>query len=66
VSTWTDLKTQTPKSRKLVIPNETALAHASTLGGGRQALLARDKYSSQAEWLAACYFEFERATEAHP
>lgn len=63
VPTWKALNDRTNKNRKMVIPPDAAMSMIPQPrgGGGGFHRLARDNYSSQAEWLAACFFAFELA-----
>ena len=54
--TWTTLKDHKVKNRKMVVPPDAALTGFATPGE-----LQRERFGTKAEWLTACFFEFERA-----
>lgn len=66
--TWTTLRDKTVKNRKMVVPSDPAMIDAIKQAppGSQQHDLARERYSTKAEWLTACFFAFEHAIGAQP
>lgn len=66
--TWTTLVDKTLRNRKMIIPPDKEMldAQKNATEASRQHDLAREKFSTKAEWLTACFFEFESAMEARP
>ena len=62
VPTWSTLLDRDIKNRKMVIPADPDLQ----IAGSHPDALRRDRYTSQAEWLAACFFAFEEALGVAP
>ena len=62
VPTWSTLLDRDIKNRKMVIPADSDLQ----IAGSHPDALRRDRYTSQAEWLAACFFAFEEALGVAP
>lgn len=60
--TWSTLLDRDIKNRKMVIPADSDLQ----IAGSHPDALRRDRYTSQAEWLAACFFAFEEALGVAP
>ncbi|CAH1387979.1 DUF5906 domain-containing protein [Candidatus Nitrotoga sp. M5] len=56
-ATWDTLHGRSPKSRKMAIPSDKALA-----AHGRSDL-ARENHSTKQDWLTACYFAFTKMVE---
>jgi hypothetical protein len=58
----------TTKNRKMVIPAAVDLVPTPSEGNPphKPAELARDRYTSQAQWLAACFFAFDAALGVQP
>lgn len=61
--TWASLRDKSVKNRKMVIPSDPAMIDAIKQAppGSPQQDLARERFSTQAEWLTACFFAFEHA-----
>jgi putative DNA primase/helicase len=55
--TWATLNDRSVKKRKMIIPPETLLT-------GSPQQLQRERFTTQAEWLTACHFEFQKAIGA--
>lgn len=66
--TWATLRDKTVKNRKMVVPSDTAMIDAIKQAppGSPQQNLARERYSTKAEWLTACFFAFEYAIGVQP
>lgn len=65
--TYETLNSRTIKNRKMVIPTEIAMTDALRIcKTGAQEKLLRDRYTSKAEWLTACFFAFNNAVEVTP
>lgn len=66
--TWASMRDNTVKNRKMVVPGDVAMLEALKLAppGSPQRDLARECFGSKAEWLTACFFEFEKAVDARP
>ena len=62
VPTWSTLLDRDIKNRKMVIPADSDLQ----IAGSHPDALRRDRYTSQAEWLTACFFAFEEALGVAP
>ena len=62
VPTWSTLLDRDIKNRKMVIPADSDLQIADS----HPDALRRDRYTSQAEWLTACFFAFEEALGVAP
>jgi putative DNA primase/helicase len=67
-STWSTLKDKSIKSRKMVVPGVQAMTDAVKHAppASVQHDLPRDRFGTKAEWLTACFFEFERAMGGQP
>lgn len=67
-ATWVNLRDKTVRNRKMVIPGDTdmldALKRAAPSSG--MVSLARERFSSKAEWLTECFFAFEHAIGGRP
>lgn len=62
VPTWSTQLDRDIKNRKMVIPADSDLQ----IAGSHPDALRRDRYTSQAEWLTACFFAFEEALGVAP
>lgn len=58
--TWTSLTDTTRKTRKMVVPDPSQIAH-SAAQRKEQAQFQREKYTTDSEWLTVGYYAFEGA-----